>query len=126
MLCAPRITTEYGQTASFPVLTIWTRFCLSEPVCLVDFVGFWAVIRNTLRITDTCQKLHFLLKTVLTCFGCVAYKPLTNEGGGAAGDRRTRSEVSYESLVRIVGLGGNADGSRGKVFDGFSCLFFDN
>jgi hypothetical protein len=51
------------------------------------------------------------------------YKPLTNEGGGAAGDRRTRSEVSYESLVRIVGLGGNADALGVKVFDGLTVCF---
>ncbi|WP_210187296.1 hypothetical protein, partial [Pararhizobium antarcticum] len=52
---------------------------------------------------------------LLTSFVCGDYKPLTNEGGGAAGDRRTRSEVSYESLVRIVGLGGNADALGGTV-----------
>ena len=83
-------------------------------------------VQNTPTKTATCQKLHFLLKSVLTSFVGVAYKPLTNEGGGAAGDRRTRSEVSYESLVRIVGLGGNADALGVKVFDRVSCLFFDN
>ena len=60
---------------------------------------------------------------MLTSKACVAYKPLTNEGGGAAGDRRTRSEVSYESLVRIVGLGGNAEALGVKVFDGLTVCF---
>ena len=32
--------------------------------------------------------------SVLTIRDGGDYKPLTNEGGGAAGDRRTRSEVS--------------------------------
>ncbi|WP_426128689.1 hypothetical protein, partial [Pararhizobium sp. PWRC1-1] len=50
------------------------------------------------------KKLSFFSKTVLTMNDWWDYKPLTNEGGGAAGDRRTRSEVSYESLVRIVGF----------------------
>ena len=50
------------------------------------------------------KKLHFFCFVVLTWKVGWDYKPLTNEGGGAAGDRRTRSEVSYESLVRIVGL----------------------
>ena len=31
---------------------------------------------------------------VLTCLVWGDYKPLTNEGGGAAGDQRTRSGVS--------------------------------
>jgi hypothetical protein len=38
--------------------------------------------------------LRFSEIGVLTCFSVWDYKPLTNEGGGAAGDRRTRSEVS--------------------------------
>ena len=83
-------------------------------------------LQQSLTAQGFVKKLSFFSKFLLTMNGQRAYKPLTNEGGGAAGDRRTRSEVSYESLVRIVGLGGNADGSRGKVFDGFSCLFFDN
>jgi hypothetical protein len=59
---------------------------------------------NTAANTVTYEKHDFLSQSVLTSFGVWDYKPLTNEGGGAAGDRRTRSEVSYESLVRIVGF----------------------
>ncbi len=33
MLCGSRMTTEYGQTASFPILTKWTRFLLLNPEC---------------------------------------------------------------------------------------------
>ena len=54
------------------------------------------------------------------------YKPLTNEGGGAAGDRRTRSEVSYESLVRIWGFRRERFGLSGLGFRRFDRLFFDN
>ncbi|WP_264266087.1 hypothetical protein, partial [Pararhizobium sp. BT-229] len=64
---------------------------------------FLGVVQNNIAITGTCKKLHFFENSLLTSFGASDYKPLTNEGGGAAGDRRTRSEVSYESLVRIVG-----------------------
>ena len=53
-----------------------------------------AKVANTPLKTATCQKLHFFEIGVLTSFGGADYKPLTNEGGGAAGDRRTRSEVS--------------------------------
>ncbi len=54
------------------------------------------------------------------------YKPLTNEGGGAAGDRRTRSEVSNESLVRVWGFRRERFGLLGGGFDGLDRLFFDN
>ena len=60
------------------------------------------------------KKLSFFSKSLLTLNEAWDYKPLTNEGGGAAGDRRTRSEVSYESLVRICGFqAGTLMGSRG-------------
>jgi hypothetical protein len=45
-------------------------------------------------ITDGYEKSDFFEKSVLTSEVGGDYKPLTNEGGGAAGDRRTRSEVS--------------------------------
>jgi hypothetical protein len=74
---------------------------------LVFFGGFgWFLlcIKKSIAITVAYEKHDFLSQSVLTSFGVWDYKPLTNEGGGAAGDRRTRSEVSYESLVRIVGF----------------------
>jgi hypothetical protein len=58
-------------------------------------------MQQSLTAQAFVKKLSFFSKTLLTMND---YKPLTNEGGGAAGDRRTRSEVSYESLVRIVGF----------------------
>jgi hypothetical protein len=83
-------------------------------------------MQQSLTAQAFVKKLSFFSKFLLTMNDAWDYKPLTNEGGGAAGDRRTRSEVSYESLVRIVGLGGNAEALGVKVFDRVSCLFFDN
>lgn len=71
---------------------------------LSDSVVRWRVDLNSCLITVTYEKLHFFEIGVLTSKAGGDYKPLTNEGGGAAGDRRTRSEVSYESLVRIWGF----------------------
>ncbi|URK86913.1 hypothetical protein LP421_23060 [Rhizobium sp. RCAM05350] len=71
---------------------------------MVDFVVCSGYFRNTLSKSATYKKLHFFEIVMLTSKAGGDYKPLTNEGGGAAGDRRTRSEVSYESLVRIVGF----------------------
>ena len=45
---------------------------------------------------DYIRFLHFFGNGVLTILVGGDYNPLTNEGGGAAGDRRTRSEVSEE------------------------------
>ena len=66
--------------------------------------GAGALPCQSLAAPGFVKKLSFFSKILLTMNGGPAYKPLTNEGGGAAGDRRTRSEVSYESLVRIVGF----------------------
>ncbi|MDW5318322.1 hypothetical protein, partial [Rhizobium sp. PL01] len=74
-----------------------------ESGCFDGFCGVFGCFGNTVANTATYKKHDFLSHCVLTSFGVWDYKPLTNEGGGAAGDRRTRSEVSYESLVRIVG-----------------------
>jgi hypothetical protein len=50
------------------------------------------------------KKLSFFSKSLLTMNDAWDYKPLTNEGGGAAGDRRTRSEVSLRNGGRIWGF----------------------
>jgi hypothetical protein len=71
---------------------------------LVGSVALSSSIRIILLNSDTYKKYHFFEIGVLTSKEGGDYKPLTNEGGGAAGDRRTRSEVSYESLVRILGF----------------------
>ncbi|MDW5317995.1 hypothetical protein, partial [Rhizobium sp. PL01] len=86
-----------------PILTIWTRFRLFGSGVFRRIRLVFAVYKKSVAITAAYQKSDFLSPSVLTSFGVWDYKPLTNEGGGAAGDRRTRSEVSYESLVRIVG-----------------------
>ncbi|WP_428414337.1 hypothetical protein [Pararhizobium sp.] len=61
-------------------------------------------LQQSLTAQGFVKKLSFFSKFLLTMNGQRAYKPLTNEGGGAAGDRRTRSEVSTESLVRVWGF----------------------
>jgi len=55
---------------------------------------FLLSMRNISLITVAYEKSDFFEKSVLTSKAGGDYKPLTNEGGGAAGDRRTRSEVS--------------------------------
>ncbi|MEK1932228.1 MAG: hypothetical protein AAAC47_21120, partial [Pararhizobium sp.] len=56
----------------------------------VDFVVCCGVCRNMYAITGTYKKSDFFEKSLLTSEVGGDYKPLTNEGGGAAGDRRTR------------------------------------
>ncbi|MBW9065413.1 hypothetical protein JNB71_19095 [Rhizobium herbae] len=58
---------------------------------------------NTPIIPIIYEKVDFFEIELLTSFEGWDYKPLTNEGGGAAGDRRTRSEVSLGNCERIWG-----------------------
>ncbi|MBP1858833.1 hypothetical protein [Rhizobium herbae] len=51
-------------------------------------------MQQSLTAQAFVKKLSFFSKSLLTMNDAWDYKPLTNEGGGAAGDRRTRSEVS--------------------------------
>jgi hypothetical protein len=56
--------------------------------------GAEALSCQSLAASGFVKKLSFFSKILLTMNVAPAYKPLTNEGGGAAGDRRTRSEIS--------------------------------
>jgi hypothetical protein len=60
--------------------------------------------RNIPAISVYYEKIDFFEIELLTSFEGWDYKPLTNEGGGAAGDRRTRSEVSLRNGGRIWGF----------------------
>ena len=55
--------------------------------------GIYTILIPSLKPT-TYKKRQFFDRVLLTCLGGGTYKPLTNEGGGAAGDQRTRSGVS--------------------------------
>ena len=82
---------------------------------------------QTLVAQGIVKKLSFFSKSLLTMKAARDYKPLTNEGGGAAGDRRTRSEVSLEMRGGFVVLECDASGSCWMVLTGFLLRrFFDN
>ena len=69
--------------------------------------------RITATKTVACDFLHFLDFVMLTVLVWWDYKPLTNEGGGAAGDRRTRSEISLRDLRACLGFPGFVPGALG-------------
>jgi hypothetical protein len=71
---------------------------------LAGFRLGWPETRNIPAIPITYEKIDFFEIELLTMNDAWDYKPLTNEGGGAAGDRRTRSEVSLRNGGRIWGF----------------------